>query len=76
MVAWQETDTATGRGRVWAARYTGGAWGARESLQASSNEANAPAVSIDPCGNAVAIWSEFESGRTRIWANRYETACP
>lgn len=76
MVAWKESDTATGRGRVWATRYTGNAWGARESLQASSNEPNDPAVSIDPCGNAVAIWSEFEAGRTRIWANRYETACP
>ena len=76
MVAWKESDTATGRGRVWATRYTGSAWGARESLQASSNEPNDPAVSIDPCGNAVAIWSEFEAGRTRIWANRYEIACP
>jgi len=45
-------------------------------LQAPSNEPNDPAVSIDPCGNAVAIWSESESGRTRTWANRYETACP
>lgn len=76
IVAWKETDAASGRGRVGAARYAGGAWGARESLQASSNQPNSPAVSIDPCGNAVAIWSELKSGRTRVWANRYETACP
>lgn len=76
IVAWKETDAATGRSRVAAARYAGGAWGARESLQASSNQPNHPAAAIDPCGNAVAIWSELESGRTRVWANRYETACP
>lgn len=76
VAAWKETDAATGRSRVAAARYAGGAWGARESLQASSNQPNHPAAAIDPCGNAVAIWSELESGRTRVWANRYETACP
>ena len=45
-------------------------------MQVSSNQPNDLKVSIDPCGNAVALWSELESGRTRVWANRYETACP
>jgi hypothetical protein len=76
MVAWRETDAATGRGPVCGRRATRVALGGRASVQVSSNEPNDPAVSIDPCGNAVAIWSEFESGRARIWANRYETACP
>lgn len=75
MIVRRELDASAGRDRVWASRYAAGAWGAREPLQASSNQPNAPAVAIDACGNATAIWSEFESGRTRIWANRYEAAC-
>ena len=75
MVAWRETDAAIGRGRIWAVRYAGGSWGAREALQASGNEPNDPAVAIDPCGNAAATWAEHEAGHKRVWSNRYETAC-
>jgi hypothetical protein len=75
MVAWNETDASTGRGRVWAARSAGGSWGSREALQASGNPPNDPTLAMDPCGDAVAIWAEHEGGQKRVWANRYETAC-
>jgi hypothetical protein len=75
IVVWQELDPAVNRGRVWAARYSRGAWGAREAIQASANPPGDPMASIDPCGNSLAIWAEHESGRKRVWANRYETPC-
>ena len=75
MVAWNETEASTGRGRLWAARYAAGVWGSREALQASGNQPGDPMVAADPCGNAVATWAEHEAGQKRVWSNRYETAC-
>jgi hypothetical protein len=75
MVVWRES-AASGPGRVFAVRYAAGSWGAREALQASGNQPNDPMVAVDPCGNAVAIWSEYEGSLRRVWANRFETSCP
>jgi hypothetical protein len=76
VLAWRESDAPTGRARVRASWYDGSVWQSPETLQSSSNQPNDPAVAGDSCGRAVAVWSEYESGRSRIVANRYDTACP
>ena len=74
MVTWRES-AENGPSRAYAARLAGGSWGSPAALQASGNPVDDPMVAIDPCGNAVAIWSEFEASRKRVWANRFETTC-
>ena len=74
MVTWRES-AENGPSRAFAARLAGGSWGSPAALQTSGNPVDDPMVAIDPCGNAVAIWSELEASRKRVWANRFETTC-
>ena len=74
MVTWRES-AENGPSRAYAVRLAGGSWGAPAALQASGHPSDDPMVAIDPCGNAVAIWSEVEASRKRVWANRFETTC-
>ena len=74
MVAWRQS-AENGPSRAFAARLAGGSWGEPAALQASGHPSDDPMVAIDPCGNAVAIWAEFEASRKRVWANRFETTC-
>jgi hypothetical protein len=64
-----------GRAQALATRYVTGQWESAQALQATSNYPGSPAIAVDPCGNATAVWLEIEGERPRIWANHFDTAC-
>jgi len=54
-------------GEVYAARYAGGAWGAKESLDDAGGVAFAPTVVANAAGQAMALWAT----RTELRARRF-----
>jgi hypothetical protein len=61
------------RTNIWSNRYTpSSGWGTAELIEADdSGDASEPQVAIDPNGNALAVWHQFDGTRTNIWSNRY-----
>lgn len=58
---------------IWSRRYTAGSgWGPSiEFVETNSGNASAPRVAVDPAGNAVAVWMQYDAGRHDIWSNRH-----
>lgn len=74
VAAWQKswTDNVTLSVNVRARIYdpaTG--WGPATMISDDTGYAIAPQVAIDPDGNAVAIWTQFNGTNYVAWANRY-----
>jgi hypothetical protein len=68
-VVWSE---AASPASVWAATYTsGGGWSAAEAIEAGPQTAIDPVVAIDPAGNAIAAFTQFDGTRFVVRANRY-----
>ena len=61
------------RNSIWANRYTpGSGLGAAERIENDdTNHAHTPQIGMDPNGNAIAVWSQYEGMRVDVWANRY-----
>lgn len=73
LVVWQQQVTAS-RYDIWANRYMAGtnSWGTAELIETQdSGHALAPQIAMDPNGNAIAVWYQFDGARTNIVANRY-----
>lgn len=68
---WQQSDGT--RFNVWANRYEDGlGWGTAERIELEdTGDAVSPRVVVDPNGNALAVWLQFEGGRYTVWANAY-----
>ena len=77
VTVWHQASGATDRTRldIWSNRYTpGGGWGDAELIEhENENEGSArrPEVAMDPTGNAVAVWYQYDGERENIWSNRY-----
>ncbi len=57
---------------VWAARYTRGeGWAPAKRLEESNGDAAGPELAIDPHGNVVVVWSQFDGTRHDVWSSRY-----
>lgn len=58
---------------AWAARYTPGAgWAAPVLVETNdSGNVDAPFMAASADGSAFAVWSQFISGRSVVWVNRY-----
>ncbi|MFZ5757606.1 MAG: RHS repeat-associated core domain-containing protein [Pseudomonadota bacterium] len=58
---------------IWASRYMSGAgWTAAQLIETSDvSHAINPRVTLDPMGNALAVWQQSDGTRNNIWANRY-----
>jgi len=71
VAVWQQFDGT--RNNIWANRYVVGAgWGTAGLIETDNvGSANAPQVSVDANGDAVAVWQQSDGTRTNIWANRY-----
>jgi hypothetical protein len=72
VAVWKQQDgTAT---RVYANLYTAGShsWNATPDLAGGAAVSGAPQVAIDGNGNVTVVWTEYESGRYNLYANRYE----
>jgi hypothetical protein len=57
--------------RVWANRYDAvRAWGKAQVIDAeNAGAAYSPWLAMDPAGNGLAVWHQFDGARYRIWAN-------
>jgi len=60
---------------IWSNRYTAGVgWANAQRIESNNlGDAYDPQVAIDPSGNAIAVWCEWEweIPRCNIWSNRY-----
>jgi len=74
-IVWRQRFRSLGEEQVLASRYVNDQWEAAQPLDATSNGTGSAAIAVDPCGNAIAVWAEYELGRIRVWANRFETGC-
>ena len=73
IVVWQQYDGT--RWGVWAARYDASAgWLGVTQLDDKAGDAEAPRIAVSPLGFATAVWSERTSGRSVIWASRFNPA--
>jgi len=72
IAVWQQSDAAL-RFDIWSNRYTpSDGWGGRELIEfEDAGDATKPRVAMDPDGNAVAVWSQFDGTSDDIWSNRY-----
>ncbi len=70
VAVWTQSDGM--RGNIWANRFTPSAgWGVAERIEVDAGSALDQQVALDPNGNAVAVWSQFDGMRDNIWANRF-----
>ncbi len=71
VAVWRQADAM--RDNIWANRYTSGVgWGTAELIESNdTGSAWRPQVAIDPSGNAMAVWYQFDGIRLNAWANRY-----
>ena len=74
VAVWTQSDGT--RFNIWANRFTPTAdWGVAERIETDDvGDAGPPQVALDPNGNAVAVWSQFDGTRNNIWANRFTPA--
>jgi hypothetical protein len=71
IAVWNQHDGT--RENIWANRYVAGTgWGTAELIETdNAGYAFNPEVAIDPNGNAVVVWNQFDGTRNNLWANRY-----
>ncbi len=75
VVVWTRFDTSTQN--VYANRFTvAGGWQSAELIETNDDgSAFGPRIVIDSNGNAMAVWSQFESNfLLNIWANRFDVS--
>src|SRR3990172_964838 len=57
---------------VWANRYVAGVgWGVATLLESRPEDAWWPLVAVDPAGNGLALWLQWDGLALSVWANRY-----
>ncbi len=74
IAVWEQSDGT--RYNIWANRYVAGS-GWVGAVMIESNDvggAYSAQVAVDPNGNAVVAWEQYEGRRSDIWANRYVAA--
>lgn len=58
--------------RTWSFRTRDGQWGEPVLVETrNAGDSSGPQVALDPKGNAVAVWRQFDVVRPDIWANRF-----
>lgn len=59
---------------IWANRFSASSntWADAEAIESNSGQdAGEPQVAIDPAGNAMVVWPQYDGTRNNIWANRF-----
>jgi len=71
VVIWDQTDST--RYDLWSNRYAPDeGWSTPQRIERDdAGDTFRPQVAMDPSGNAVAVWQQFDGVRDNIWANRY-----
>ena len=69
----QAAGTAVGaRTDIWASRFSAGSWGAAVRIDANDiGSTYEPQVAVDPAGNAIAVWTQYDGTRDNVWASRF-----
>jgi hypothetical protein len=72
LAVWHQSGLG-GTNNIWANRFTPSeGWGTAELLETNDvGNAGFPQVALDPSGNAIALWSQWDGQRSGIWSNRY-----
>ncbi len=72
IVVWEHYDGTFNY--IWANRYTADTgWGTAGPIESNNGGgAYEPQVAIDGNGNAIAVWSRWDTTHQKIWASRYE----
>lgn len=74
MVVWEQSDGS--HKSIWARRYNvvNSQWEVADVIEISSEDANAPQISVDANGNFIAVWRGYDGivhKRYNLWSNRY-----
>ncbi|MDG6226195.1 MAG: hypothetical protein QCI82_11880 [Candidatus Thermoplasmatota archaeon] len=70
IAVWRQYDG--GFYSIYANRFVkGSGWGKAELIETRIGSADVPRVSVDPSGDAIAVWYHSDGYRTNIWSNRY-----
>lgn len=74
IAVWAQSDGT--RNNIWANRFSAasGTWETAQVIETEPGNAGAPQVALDASGNAIAVWEQFDAGRSDIWANRFNAA--
>lgn len=57
---------------IYASRYVeDGGWSEPDLVETRVGSADVPRVSVDPSGDAIAVWYHFDGYRFNIWSNRF-----
>lgn len=70
MVVWREWDQQ-GRQRLWASRSSAFGWTPAEPLQPDTESGEEPDAAMDPEGNVIVAWHEWNGSGSSVRANRF-----
>lgn len=72
IAVWYQWDGRSDRIQV--RRYIAGTgWDSAAAVSIDSEwNADSPSIAVDSCGNAIAVWSQFDGTRSNLWAIRFE----
>jgi len=70
---WNGTFSNRTGSTVWSNRYVPGVgWGAAQRIDTSNmNSASSPKIAVDPAGDAITVWSQYDGSMSSIWASQY-----
>lgn len=69
-VVWSQRDA--GRPSLWSSHFEGGTWTSPTLFgEHTAGSVSGPAVSGDPQGHSIAVWTHSEGGTSRLWENRF-----
>ena len=74
MAVWTQPSGTGTTTSIWTNRYQpASGWGTAALLEnnLSSVGGNSPEIAVDPAGNAMVVWYEFDGSWTNLWARRY-----
>jgi len=72
IAVWMQNDFPNNN--IWVNRYMANtdSWGASaQKVSANIGSANNPQVAVDPSGNAIVVWRQWDGTHDNIYANRY-----
>ena len=70
VAVWKQDDGT--RWNIWSNRYVAGTgWGTAVLIETNAGGAWCPQVAVDPSGNAMAVWDQWDGTFRNIYSNRY-----
>ncbi len=71
IAVWFQFDATSDN--ILARRFDGTNWGTAGLIETdNAGDAYGPQIAFDSSGNAIAVWYQYDGGRTDIWANHFD----